>query len=250
MADSFLIAYACVVFFGAGVTKGIVGGGLPVMSIGLLTMVTGLQEAIAIAVIPAFVTNLLQASQGGHFAQLIRRLWPYLLASALAVLIGTKLLISIDAAILTIVLGLVISIYSFLGAVGKEFSIAAKWQSIAGPIFGFLTGLIGGMTGSPAYPGLYFLNGLGFTRHQLVQAMGISFSVVTLTVALSMSRNNLITQHQFILSLMAIIPAIIGMTIGARIRHNMSENSFRKVFYIAMLVLGIYLIFRSISRLI
>lgn len=249
MEDSFLIISACMIFLAAGITKGIVGGGLPVMSIGLLTTIVGLQEAIAIAIIPAFVTNLWQASQGGFFQVLIRRLWPYLLVSVVGVIIGTMLLISINAAILTIVLGIVISVYSFLGALGKEFTISAKWETSAGPVFGFMTGLIGGMTGSPAYPGLYFLNGLGFVRNKLVQAMGICFSVVTLSVALSMNSSNLINQQQFTLSLIAIVPAMIGMIIGAKIRHKMSEDLFKKFFYIAMLLLGIYLIIRSIYRL-
>ncbi len=249
MATDFLIVWALIVFLAAGTTKGIVGGGLPVMSIGLLTMVTSLPEAIAIAIIPAFVTNIWQASTGGYFFQLIRRLWPYLLASIIAVLIGTKILIAVNAAALTILLGIVISVYSFLGAIGKEFEIAARWEILLGPVFGFFTGLIGGMTGSPAYPGLYFLNGLGFTRNQLVQAMGVCFSVVTLSVALSMNTNNLISQKQFMLSLFSIIPAMTGMVIGTNIRHKMSEQLFRKIFYVAMLLLGNYLIIRSIYRL-
>jgi len=83
-----------------------------------------------------------------------------------------------------------------------------------------------------------------------VQALGISFSVVTLTVAISMKSNNLLSLEQFILSLSAIVPAMIGMMIGTRIRHKISEELFKKLFYTSMLTLGIYLVFRSILRLI
>ena len=60
-----MILSVTIIFVVAGLVKGIVGNGLPVISIGLLTLILGLQEAIALAVIPAFATNIWQASRGG-----------------------------------------------------------------------------------------------------------------------------------------------------------------------------------------
>ena len=250
MFELSLLVTICAIFLIAGVVKGIVGNGLPVISIALLTLVVGLQEAIAIASIPAFATNIWQASRGGNLIRLLRRLWPYLVCSIVAVLIGTKLLIALNASILIAILGLLISLYAVMGVVGREFAIAPTWEKTMGPIFGISTGLIAGMTGSPAYPGMYFLNGLGFSRNQLVQALGISFSVVTFTVAVSMKSNDLMSMEQFILALAAIVPAMVGMEMGTRIRHKISEELFKKLFYRSMLMLGVYLVFRSIFRLI
>ena len=128
MFESSLIFYVIPIFVLAGLAKGIVGNGLPIISIALLTMVLGLQEAIAIAVIPAFATNIWQASNGGHFIALIKRLWPYLLASIIAVAFGTKLLIALDQSLLTIILGVVVTVYSAMGIAGKELVIPPKWE--------------------------------------------------------------------------------------------------------------------------
>jgi uncharacterized membrane protein YfcA len=239
----------CVIFVIAGLMKGIVGNGLPIIAIGLLTLVLGLQEAIALTAIPAFITNAWQASRGGYFRLLFRRLWPYLLTSVLAVTLGTMLLIAVNASILTIVLGLLIATYAMSGVFGIEFRIPSLWERTAGPLFGFATGLIGGMTGSVAFPGMYFLNGLGFNRNQLVQAMGLSFATVTLSVAISMQRNNLLNMNHIALSGFATIAALAAMTAGTRIRHKMSEELFKKLFYACLLLLGFYLIIRSILRL-
>ena len=249
MFEISMLVPVCVIFIVAGLIKGIVGNGLPVISIGLLTLMLGLQEAIALAVIPAFATNIWQASKGGYFFFLVRRLWPYLLASIISVTLGTFLLIAINASILTVILGLLLAAYSILGIVGKEFKIAPNWEKIAGPVFGAMTGLIAGMTGSPAYPGMYFLNGLGFSRNQLVQALGLSFSLASLSVAISMNNSGLLNLDQILLSVGAVIPAMAGMEVGTRIRHKMSEGMFKKFFYSSMLVLGGYLIVRSILRL-
>lgn len=249
MFDLNLVAIVCVIFILAGFTKGVVGGGLPAISIGLLTTILSLQEAIALVVIPAFVANIWQACFGGHFKALIVRLWPYLISSMVAVALGTQILISMDPAILTLFLGLLIAIYSMLGVWGKEFSIAPSMEKISSPTFGFITGLIAGMTGILSYPGMFFLNGLGFTRNQLVQAMGISFSLMLLAIMISMQSNNLLPQQQFSLSIFAIMPTLAGMATGAMLRQRISEFLFKKLFYSSMLALGLYLVARSLFRI-
>ena len=54
-----------VIFLLAGTVKGIVGFGLPLVSITLLTPIYGLVDAIAVMVLPAVVTNFWQAVSGG-----------------------------------------------------------------------------------------------------------------------------------------------------------------------------------------
>ncbi len=249
MFDLALITFIILIFLVAGVAKGIVGNGLPVISIGLLTTLMSLQEAIAIALMPSIITNLWQATRGGYFQELAKRIWPYLLMSIFAVLLGTLLLARTNSDISTIILGLLIASYAGLGVMGKEFKIPAAHENAAGPVFGFLTGLVGGMTGSPAYPGIYFLNGLGFRRNQLVQALGMAFSVVTLTIALSMKSHGLLSLSQFSWSSFAILPAMTGLIVGTKLRHKLSETNFKKYFYFSMLMLGIYLVLKSLFQL-
>jgi uncharacterized membrane protein YfcA len=52
-----------------------------------------------------------------------------------------------------------------------------------------------------------------------------------------------ITMKKIALTLLA------AMTAGTRIRHKMSEELFKKLFYACLLLLGFYLIIRSILRL-
>ena len=58
------------IFLLAGTVKGIVGFGLPLVSITLLTPLYGLVDAIAVMVLPAMVTNFWQALNGGRFTSL------------------------------------------------------------------------------------------------------------------------------------------------------------------------------------
>ena len=70
--------FIAAVFLVAGVVKGVIGMGLPTVSMGLLALVLTPIEAAAILVIPSFATNIWQAVAGPHLKPLLRRLWPFL----------------------------------------------------------------------------------------------------------------------------------------------------------------------------
>ena len=65
-------------FLLAGFVKGVIGLGLPTVSIGLLGLLMTPAQAAAILVVPSLVTNIWQAAVGGGLLALARRLWPLL----------------------------------------------------------------------------------------------------------------------------------------------------------------------------
>ena len=81
--DSMLIV--ALTFLLAGSVKGVTGLGLPSVSLALLTATLGLKAAMAILIVPSFVTNVWQAAVGGYLLSILRRTWSLLLA----VCIGT-----------------------------------------------------------------------------------------------------------------------------------------------------------------
>ena len=103
------------------------------------------------------------------------------------------------------------------------------------------------MTGSFVVPGVLFLQAMGLPRDMLIQAMGILFTASTLALAVALQGNGLLTIELGTVSSAALLPAIIGMVIGQRIRQRLSEEIFRKVFFVALLVLGAYIIVRALG---
>ena len=66
MADPNLLIMVGVVFCLAGFVKGLVGLGLPTVSLGLLSIIVDLPTAMALLVMPSLATNVLQALAGGQ----------------------------------------------------------------------------------------------------------------------------------------------------------------------------------------
>lgn len=242
MFEPAILAIVLATFILAGTVKGVIGMGLPTVSLALLTVALDLPSAMALLLLPSFITNVWQASVGGNGRAIIKRLWAFLLLATGMVWVGGLALSRIDLSLLSALLGALITIYAVISLAGIRPTIAAKHEVWAGPILGTINGILTGMTGSFVVPGVMFLQAIGLPRDTLIQAMGILFTVSTAALAVALGGNNLLTMELGILSGLGVIPALVGMMIGQRIRKMLSEDKFRRVFFISLLVLGIYIV--------
>ena len=80
------LAFVLSIFLLAGFVKGVIGLGLPTVSLALLTAFIELPVAVMLMVIPSAVTNIWQAVDGPHTMALLRRFWTLLLASVVGVI--------------------------------------------------------------------------------------------------------------------------------------------------------------------
>ena len=115
-----------------------------------------------------------------------------------------------------------------------------------GLLCGAVNGLLTGMTGSFVVPGVMYLQSIGLARDALIQAMGMLFTVSTIGLAFVLQRHAFLTIELGVVSAIALAPAIIGMIVGQWIRRYLSEAAFRPVFFVALLILGSYIIVRAI----
>ena len=115
-------------FLLAGTVKGLIGLGLPTVSLAILTLATDLPTAMVLLLVPSFATNLWQASMGGNAALLCRRLWPFLLPAALSVWIGALALQRIDLALLSALLGTLLVVYAIVSLAGLRLQFGEAQQ--------------------------------------------------------------------------------------------------------------------------
>ena len=236
------------IFLLAGLVKGIIGMGLPTVSLGLLVMFVELPTAMALMLIPSFITNIWQSLAGGNTRFLIKKIGVFLLAATLAVWIGTKLLSMIDLAWATIILGTLLIGYASSQLAGLTVGVLKQQNNWLAVGVGIVNGIFGGLTGAFIFPGLMYLQAHDFNKDQLVQAMGMLFILTTISLALGLGGHNLLDFQVGWLSVWVIVPAVLGMTLGRRIRRRFSETQFRKVFFSSILLLGVMIIITGLSK--
>ena len=241
MTDPFIIAAIALVFLFAGGIKGVIGLGLPTVSLGLLAIFLDLTTAMALLTMPAAATNVWQAAVGGNARMILRRLWPFMVAATVTVWLGAMALTRVDLALLSALLGLILVVYSGLGLGGWRFAVPMRAERWAGPLLGSVNGILTGMTGSFVVPGIMYLQAMGLSRDALVQAMGFLFCASALALAAALGGSGLFPRETGIVSAGALVPALIGMAIGQRVRRRLSEERFRRVFFVGILALGAYI---------
>jgi len=233
------------VFLLAGSVKGVIGLGLPTVAVALLTATLGLPEALVL-LLPSLMTNLWQAVRGGHGRLLVGRHWPFFVLATAMIWPGALALTTVDLKLLTALLGLLLAVYAGIGLAGVRMAVPVRHGGWIGPVAGAVNGILAGMTGSFTVPGVMYLQSLGLPRDMFVQAMGILFLLSTLGLAVALGGNGLLDPGLLRQSAVALVPALIGMAIGQRLRGRLSEATFRRIFLIGVLVAGLYLVGESL----
>ena len=239
------IAIVTAVFLIAGLVKGIVGMGLPTVSLGLLALAFGAKEAIALMLVPSLMTNIWQGVVGGYFMVLLKRLWSLLAMVCIGVWFGAGLLERADAAYISGGLGLILVVYAAISLMTPQVGSPGHRETWLSPVMGGVNGILTGLTGTFVIPGVPYLQALGLDRIALVQAMGILFTTSTIALAVSLSGHDLLPRDLGLLSAIALAPALAGMAGGQWVRHRISEALFRTILYWSLALLGVYLAARA-----
>ena len=246
MFDFTVIAGIFGIFFIAGISKGVLGLGLPSISLAFLTVLIDMQTAMGLLLVPSFITNLYQGCVGGNSFALIKRLWPFFGAASVTIPIGVLVLKQFDPSILSGLLGSLLIIYATLSAAGLRITLKSYLEMWSGPLFGAINGTFTGMTGSFVVPGVMFLQSLNLSRKMLIQAMGLLFAISTLVLAATLQKHHFLNVELWIVSTVSLIPALLGMYFGQKISNNFSEKSFRNIFFAALFILGAYILTNAI----
>jgi uncharacterized membrane protein YfcA len=216
-------------FLLAGFVKGVIGMGLPTVAMGLLAIALPPAEAAALLVVPSLVTNVWQLLAGPRFGALARRLWPMMVGVLAGTVAGAGVLAGDHAGIAGIGLGVALVVYAIVGLAGFKMTVAARQENWLGPTVGVTTGLVTGATGVFVIPAVPYLQAIGLERDELIQALGLSFTVSTVALALGLLRVDAWHADSIWLSLLALVPALLGMQgrccAGASRRRRFAECS-------------------------
>ena len=225
-------------FILAGGVKGVTGMGLPTVAIGLLGLSMSPAEAAAFLVIPSLVTNLWQYLAGPHRLLLLRRMWPMLGTTAIATWAASGAIAGAEANRASFYLGLALVAYAALGLSNTRMSVGMRHQIWLSPVVGAATGVVTGATGVLVIPAVPYLQALDFDRDDLVQVLGLSFTVSTLALALGLASHGAFNAGSVAASALSTAPALLGMLAGQAIRPRINPATFRLLFFVGLLMFG------------
>lgn len=231
----------------AGFSKGVIGLGLPTIGVGLLGVLMPPAQAAAILALPNLVTNAWQYASGPEPTRILRRLAPMLAGICAGTAAAALVMPAGPGKLGTALLGLALIIYAGLGLASVKLTVPPEAEAWAGALAGALTGAVTVATGVFVIPAVPYLQAIGLEKDELVQALGLSFLVSTVTLAAALFSGGLLDAAVAAWSAAALAPVACGMALGQAIRSRISAASFRRWFFLALLGLGAYLIARSVG---
>ncbi|MGV7209842.1 sulfite exporter TauE/SafE family protein [Oxalobacteraceae bacterium A2-2] len=238
------LIFITLVFILAGTVKGVTGMGLPTVAVALLTLRLAPMEAAGLLIVPSVLTNVWQLLSGPRLYALLLRMRSLLLGCCLGIAVVGA--VGVSAAWSAGALGLALLAYGALGLGAWRWRVPARRQRWMAPLAGAATGLLGGGTGVFVMPVVPYLQALELERDELVQAMGLSFCVSTMAMAVMLASRGQWHPVAAGSSFLALLPALAGMRLGQWLRGKMPALLFRRCLFVTLMVLGLNLLWRAL----
>ena len=220
-----LIVFA--IFLG-GIVKGSVGIGMSMFSVPIIAFILPPTKAMMLLCFPVIFTNFLQMDikKGvGSF-----RFLPMFLALFLGLLIGGKLILNLSLNFISISIASVIIIFTSLNFFGISLkNIKKANEKILSVIIGFLSGILGGLTTFYAPPIITFLISINLDKEFFIRTTATMYFFASIPLYSSMIYHGLGNYYDLIMSLVLVVPAIIGQFFGSKIRKKLSNEIFQKL---------------------
>ena len=241
-----LIVFA--VFLG-GIVKGSVGIGMSMFSVPIIAFALPPTKAMMLLCFPVIFTNFLQMDikKGvGSF-----RFLPMFLALFLGLLIGGKLILNLSLNFISISIASVIIIFTSLNFFGFSLkNIKKANEKILSVIIGFLSGILGGLTTFYAPPIITFLISINLDKEFFIRTTATMYFFASIPLYSSMIYHGLGNYYDLIMSLVLVVPAIIGQFFGSKIRKKLSNEIFQKLILLILIMIGFSLLFKNLIYLI
>ena len=170
-----------------------------------------------------------------------------MIAVCLGTWAGAGLMAGTSARYGTALLGAALAVYALTGLAAVRFAIPREREPLLGPLTGAVTGMITAATGVFVIPAVPYLQAIGFEKEDLVQALGLSFTVSTLALAVNVAAAGALDVGIAGTTVVALVLACAGMWLGQVVRMRLSVDIFRRCFFGGLLALGLYLALRALA---
>ena len=162
---------------------------------------------------------------------------------------STGVLVAADGNLLKIGLGIILLLYCASYFSQHKIPKPGKNEKWLNPLMGGLTGVTTGLTGTFVVPAVLYLQSMELNRNALVQAMGLSGSVATISLGVSLGGRGVLSNELLFISSSMVIPALIGMALGNIVRSKIDEGLFRKLFFFSLSAIGMGIVISGVSSL-
>ena len=244
--DYLTLIQVILIFFAGGLIKGLIGVGLPTVTLTFLSFIFDIKVSISIILLPVLLTNLYQMIDGNYLKKIVSDTKFFQISAFLFVFPGFYFLLLLNSNTILIILAVILILNSTLNLIKFEIHFKNFKSKHYQLFIGSTTGVVTGVTGIYTMPFIFLIQSMQYTKNQVIQLMGVSFFIFACTQFLLFSLNDLINYKIIILSSIACVPILIGVYLGTILRKKISEELFKLLFNLMLVIMGALLITKAI----
>lgn len=212
----------------AGIVKGAIGSGVPVIVIPILTMLYDVQLAIAVLIAPNLFSNALQVWQYRQHLLPLRFLAAFSLAGGLGIILGTWGLVVLSPDILSLGVACAIVMYLAIKLAKRHLALPLHTATrIVIPV-GLLAGVLQGAAGMSAPASVTFLNAMQLERRVYIGSISVFFVAITSAQVPALLSTGILTWERALFSVAALLVILatmpLGANLGKRLPHHWFDN--------------------------
>lgn len=232
---------------GGAFIKGATGSGLPQIAIPVMAIFLGVERAVVVMAIPGVVANGWLVWSHRAEAGRTRDLPGMVAAGVVGSIVGTMLLKSLDGRILSAGLAVMIFAYIGLATLRSGFTISSRVTRVASPPIGLAAGALQGATGISGPLLSTYLHGFGLPPRAYVFALSTLFFVFSSVQSITLIGIGLYTPSRLFESLLALLPILLALPLGARAARRLSARTFQRVVLVLLAASAVSLIHNALA---
>jgi uncharacterized protein len=230
----------------AGLVKGMIGVGMPVVAFPLLSMLVDVQTSIMLLCMPLILSNIPQALEGGFVAKTLWSLTPVLVGMIPGVWIGVAVLLNADPAVAKIVAGAVVILVAALILLAPKLQVKQRMIGPVGLGAGFCGGLLGGIAALSGPLVFIFLLAKGLSGREFTKEASMFLVVSSILLASALTSSRQFDWHDVLISTLATVPVVVGMLVGQKVSDAIPADAFKKLVVVAVLLSGAQLVWKGV----
>lgn len=222
----------------AGLLKGIIGVGMPVVALPLLSLFIDVKSAAMLLSMPLIFSNLPQALEGGKTGRCLMQLMPVILGMIPGLFLGVRILLALDANVAKMAAGLVLMGVAGVTLLVPKLQLQSRLVLPAGIACGFFGGLLGGVAAMAGPLVFIFLLAKGLRGKAFTKEASLYLVVSAGLLAIFLSASHEFSWLDVSVSTAATLPVGLGMYVGQHMRDKIAPETFRKLVLIAVIAAG------------
>ncbi len=228
-------------------SKGLVGLGLPMISIPILAGFIGVEHAVVVMTIPVAASNLVIVWSYRRLAEMVPGLGLALACAAAGAALGAYGLVAFDERVLLWVMTVWLAVYLIYRSVKPEFRLAGRAARIASPILATAAGIAQGATGMSAPLIATWIHSYRLQAEAYVFGVSALFLSISGAHLIAVAGFGLFDQERALQGLLALIPVVIFVRLGMRMTRLISAKLFDRLIIGLIVVMELKLVWQLIE---